>query len=66
MSVIYDDKSPIITFITEDVDEFYTKLISAVLEITEKPKINHKFNIYHFFFKDPNGYTLEIQKFLDS
>jgi len=45
ISIVYDDKSPIITLVTEEVDEQY-------------------FNIYHFFFKDPNGYTIEIQKFL--
>ena len=65
MSVIHNDKSPIITLVTEDVDIFYKKLIKLGLEITEKPKINQRFNIYHFFFKDPNGYTIEIQKFLD-
>ena len=65
MPVIYNDKSPILTFVTEDVDKYYSKLIKAGLNIGEKPHINRKFNIYHFFFKDPNGYTIEIQKFLD-
>ena len=65
ISVIYDDKSPIITFVTEDVDKFYYKLTKAGLNIGKKPQINRKFNIYHFYFKDPNGYTIEIQKFLD-
>jgi len=65
MSIIHDDKSPILTLVTEDVDKYYNKLIKAGLNIEEKPQINRKFNIYHFFFKDPNGYTIEIQKFLD-
>jgi len=34
-------------------------------KIAESPKLNKKFNIYHFFFKDPNGYTIEIQRFLE-
>jgi predicted enzyme related to lactoylglutathione lyase len=63
--VIREDKSPIFTFITKDVDEVYHKLIQKGLEITERPKLNKKFSIYHFFFKDPNGYTIEIQRFLD-
>lgn len=63
--VIHDDKSPIITLVTEDVDEVYNKLIEEGLEIAESPKLNKKFNIYHFFFKDPNGYTIEIQRFLE-
>ncbi len=66
MTVIYKDKSPIITFITDDVDEIYTRLINSGLAIKEKPKFNQKFKIYHFFLKDPNGYTIEIQKFLDT
>jgi len=65
MSVIHEEKSPIITLVTENVDELYNKLISMGVEIKEKPKKNQKFNIYHFFFKDPNGYTIEIQNFLD-
>ena len=65
-SVIHDEKSPIITLVTEDVDEIYNKIINAGLHIKEKPRINQKFNIYHFFFKDPNGYTIEIQNFLDN
>ncbi|MFX1348016.1 MAG: VOC family protein [Promethearchaeota archaeon] len=65
MDVIYKEKSPIITFIADNVDETYNKFIKLGLEIKDKPKMNHKFNIYHFFLEDPNGYTLEIQKFLD-
>lgn len=65
MAVLHKDKSPILTFITGNVDEIYNKLVNLGLEIKEKPQINQKFNIYHFFLKDPNGYTIEIQKFLD-
>ena len=63
--VVHDEKSPIITLVIEDVDQIYNDLIKKGLKIAEKPKMNKKFNIYHFFFKDPNGYTIEIQKFLD-
>ncbi|MHA2183108.1 MAG: VOC family protein [Promethearchaeota archaeon] len=65
MPVVHDEKSPILTLVTEEVDEIYNILINKGLKINEKPKINQKFNIYHFFLKDPNGYTIEIQKFLD-
>ncbi|MFX1570842.1 MAG: VOC family protein [Promethearchaeota archaeon] len=65
MDVIHNDRSPILTLVTENVDEVYETLRNYGLEIVEKPKINHKLKIYHFFFKDPNGYTIEIQKFLD-
>ncbi len=65
MPIIHSKKSPIITLVTDDVDEIYNKLIKSDIKIPEKPKINQKFKIYHFFFEDPNGYTIEIQKFLD-
>lgn len=59
-----EEKSPIITLIVEDVDKVYNEMESKALEIEDKPKKNDKFNIYHFFLKDNNGYTIEIQKFL--
>lgn len=66
MEVLTKNKSPIITFLTENVDEIYEKFKNmAGIELTTKPIKNEDFNIYQFFAKDPNGYTLEIQKFLD-
>ena len=65
MSIDVKDRNPIITLITDEVDKIYYKLIKAGVEIPDTPKLSKKFNIYHFFLKDPNGYTLEIQKFLD-
>jgi len=58
------ENNPIITLLTEEVDEFYEKLTELGFECTE-PIVNEKFNIYHFFTKDPDGYRLEIQRFLD-
>jgi catechol 2,3-dioxygenase-like lactoylglutathione lyase family enzyme len=60
-----EEKTPILTLVTDKVDEFYNFLIRKDVEIKEKPRISQKFKIYHFFFNDPNGYTIEIQKFLD-
>jgi len=65
INVNSSNKSPIITFITSEVDKVYASLIKLGLEIPEKPRKNPYFPIYHFFLEDPNGYTVEIQKFLD-
>jgi hypothetical protein len=65
MPKIYGEKTPILTLVTENVDEMYKKITELGVDVPEKPKINQKFNIYHFFLKDPNGYTIEIQKFLN-
>ncbi|AFK06311.1 MULTISPECIES: VOC family protein [Mesotoga] len=53
----------IITLLTNEVDEFYRKLKDAGVTCSE-PTVSQEFKIYHFFTKDPNGYRLEIQKFL--
>lgn len=65
MPILHNEKSPIITLVTEYVDEIFSRLVKNGISINEKPKYNQKFGIYHFFFKDPNGYTIEIQKFLE-
>ncbi len=57
-------KAPIITILAEDVDYWYSILKDCGWEIEDEPRLNPKFNIYHFFTRDPDGYTVEIQKFL--
>ena len=63
IKVIRDYKSPIITLLTDEVNDIYARLIKAGMKIEEPPKVNPKFNIYHFFLEDPCGYSVEIQKF---
>ncbi len=56
-------KSIILTLVTPSVDIWYATLLAKGVEIVNPPAHNPKYQIYHFFFKDPNGYTLEIQHF---
>ena len=66
MEVLATDKSPIITFLTEDVEGVYSKFENIEeIELESEPIKNDEFKIYQFFAKDPNGYTIEIQKFLN-
>jgi catechol 2,3-dioxygenase-like lactoylglutathione lyase family enzyme len=53
----------ILTLVTEDVDGWYKKLKSRGADLVSRPEANPKFQIYHFFVKDPNGYWVEIQRF---
>jgi len=53
----------ILTLVTEDVDGWYKKLESYGADLVSQPESNPKFQIYHFFLKDPNGYWVEIQRF---
>ncbi len=57
-------RNPVLTFLTERVDEMYELLVKAGYSPHDKPRINEKFNIYHFFLNDPDGYLVELQKFL--
>lgn len=63
--VVYQQKSPIITLLAKDVDNIYARIVESGFCIPKLPEENEKYNIYHFFVKDPNGYTVEIQRFLD-
>ena len=53
----------ILTLVCDDVDDWYEKLRAQGVEFSKTPVHNPKFGIYHCFFKDPNGYLLEIQRF---
>lgn len=55
----------IITLVTPDVDVWYDYLKENGVEVLEPPQFNPGFNIYHFYFKDPDGHLLEIQEFRD-
>ncbi len=64
MEVTALDKSPIITLLFDNVDLVFRRISGEGYEVKSEPKCNEKFGIYHFFLKDPNGYTVEIQRFL--
>ena len=55
----------ILTFETDDVDQLYNDFIKIEINVETRPRFNEKYNIYQMFIRDPNGYLLEFQKFLD-
>lgn len=55
----------IFTFVTQEVDAWYTHIISKGVACEDAPRINAEYGIYHFFVRDPNGYLIEVQRFLD-
>lgn len=55
----------IFTLVTDSVDEWSTKLISKNVQLEKGPLLNERYNIYHIFFRDPDGHLLEIQQFRD-
>ncbi len=53
----------IMTLVSNDVDGWYTALTESGQTMIDPPAANPKYEIYHFFITDPNGYWIEIQKF---
>lgn len=60
-----DPTGNIICFVTDDVDAWYKRLRMVGVVFEKEPAINPQYNIYHCFLRDPSGYLLEIQTFLD-
>ncbi|HOW90510.1 MAG TPA: VOC family protein [Elusimicrobiales bacterium] len=54
----------IITLVSEDVDGWRRFLESKGAECETRPVESPAYGIYHFFLRDPNGYRIEIQRFL--
>ena len=55
----------ILTLVTSQVDEWYRCLGEKGVAFARPPALNAQYNIYHCFLRDPNGYLIEIQRFLD-
>lgn len=55
----------LLTLVTAQVDEWYHSLCARGVVFDKPPALNPRYNIYHCFLRDPNGYVIEIQRFLD-
>jgi lactoylglutathione lyase len=53
-----------ITLVVSDVDEWYQRLRLMGIETLTEPTIMRSVNVRAFLLKDPEGYVVEIQKFL--
>ncbi len=53
------------TLVTPEVDVWYTYLADQGVPFEKRPALNEEYGIYHCFARDPNGYLIEIQRFLD-
>lgn len=58
------DDRLILTFVTDHVDEWHTRLTSQGVSTDGPPRENERYKIYHFFARDPDGYRIEVQRFL--
>ena len=55
----------ILTLVTPEVDGWYERLRGLGVSFDEPPALNPAYGIYHCFARDPDGYLVEIQRFLD-
>lgn len=53
------------TMVTPQVDEWYEYLQERGVHFEKTPTLDPKDNVYHCFLRDPNGYLLEFQRFVD-
>jgi len=56
----------IFTLVTQEVDTWYEYLLAQGVKFEKPPAHNPDYNIYHCFLRDPNGYLIEIQRFMDA
>jgi predicted enzyme related to lactoylglutathione lyase len=62
---VVEPKGGMISIISDDVDAWYQRLVDIGLSIDQTPHRLEQFGIYTFRVKDPNGYLIEFQQFVD-
>jgi catechol 2,3-dioxygenase-like lactoylglutathione lyase family enzyme len=60
-----DSTGVIVTLVTDDVDGWHDRLVTSGVACERAPNLNERYNIYQAFYRDPDGYLIEIQRFLD-
>ncbi len=55
----------ILTLVTQDVDGWHEALLARGMSFEQAPAYSERYRIYHAFLRDPSGYLIEIQSFLD-
>lgn len=58
------ERTVIFTLVTDEVDTWYTSLLERGARFEHPPAENPTYQIYHCFLRDPDGYLIEIQRFL--
>jgi catechol 2,3-dioxygenase-like lactoylglutathione lyase family enzyme len=60
-----DPTGVIVTLVTDDVDRWHDRLVAAGVACEKAPTLNERYNIYQALYRDPDGYLIEIQRFLE-
>ncbi len=59
------DYRVVITLLIDDVDGVYKVLKDQGIATESTPALSERFNVYQFFVRDPNGYLIEVQRFIE-
>ena len=54
----------ILTFVTQELSDWHRRLINAGIPVDGEPRENPLYKIEHFFADDPDGRSVEFQRFL--
>jgi hypothetical protein len=46
------------------LDRVHRAVTAAGIQTDGPPRFNADYGVYHFFTKDPDGYTVEVQRFV--
>ncbi len=60
-----DRDSVLVTFVTDDVDGVHETLAAAGVPCEKAPQRYDDYDVYHAFYRDPDGFLVEVQRFLD-
>jgi catechol 2,3-dioxygenase-like lactoylglutathione lyase family enzyme len=55
----------IVTLVSDDVDGWHDRLTALGVPVEQAPRQNDVYGVYHAFYRDPDGYLVEIQRFHD-
>jgi predicted enzyme related to lactoylglutathione lyase len=55
----------LVTYVTDDVDEWFERIVSSGASVEGPPASNPQYGIYHFYASDPAGNRFEVQRFDD-
>lgn len=53
----------VFTLVTQDVEGWHAFLAAKGVTLPMAPTYSEAYRITHFFFNDPAGYTIEVQRF---
>ncbi len=55
----------LLSLVTNDVDEWHDNLVAAGATIVRPPEHSAVYEVYGFFAEDPDGNSIEVQRFDD-